>query len=122
MQKAMGNGDEVRRPRRSHAEWRAEVARWKQSGLSAGAYAGRHNLSRSTLFWWSTHLRATPMATTETETPSFLPLRITPAVDAEATAFALEVTLRNGWTVRTRSDVDVARFARVLDALEGGGQ
>jgi hypothetical protein len=48
-------------------------------------------------------------------------VRVRPTAPAEAPAFALEVTLRNGRTVRTHGDVDALRLARVLDALEGGG-
>ena len=110
-----------RRARRSRSEWSAEIARWERSGLSATAYSARHNLSRATLFWWSTHLRGTSVATASPDTVSFLPVRVRPTVPAEAPAFALEVTLRNGRTVRAHGDVDAARLARVLDALEGGG-
>ncbi len=110
-----------RRARRLRSEWSAEIARWERSGLSAAAYATRHGLSRSTLFWWSNHLRDTSVATAAPDTVSFLPVRVRPTAAAEATAFALEVTLRNGRTVRASGDVDASRLARVLDALEGGG-
>jgi hypothetical protein len=110
----------LRRARRSRSEWSAEIARWERSGLSAAAYAARHDLSRSTLLWWSAHLRGTS-ATASPDTVSFLPVRVRSTAPAEAPAFALEVTLRNGRTVRTHGDVDALRLARVLDALEGGG-
>jgi hypothetical protein len=110
-----------RRARRSRSEWSAEIARWERSGLSATAYAARHDLSRATLFWWSAQLRGTSVATASPETVSFLPVRVRPTAPAEAPAFALEVTLRNGRTVRTHVDVDALHLARVLDALEGGG-
>ena len=109
-----------RRARRSRWEWSAEIARWERSGLSATAYAARHDLSRSTLFWWSTHLRGTSVATASPDTVSFLPVRVRPTAPAAAPGFALEVTLRNGRTVRTHGDVDAFRLARVLDAIEGG--
>ena len=110
-----------RRARRSRSEWSAEIARWERSELSATTYATRHDLSRATLFWWSSHLRDASVATASSDMVSFLPLRVRPTAPAEAPAFALEVTLRNGRTVRTHGDVDALRLARVLDALEGGG-
>ncbi len=110
-----------RRARRTRSEWSAEIGRWERSGLSAAAYAARHDLSRSTLFWWSAHLRGTSVATASPDKVSFLPVRVRPTAPAEAPRFALEVTLRNGRTVRTHGDVDASRLARVVDALEGGG-
>jgi hypothetical protein len=111
-----------RRARRSRADWCAEIARWERSGLSATAYAARHDISRSTLFWWSSHLRDTSVARAPADTVSFVPVRVRPTAHAEAPAFALEVTLRNGRTVRAHGDVDASRLAQVLDALEGGGE
>jgi hypothetical protein len=113
-------GSSPRRERRSRSEWCAEVARWERSGLSASAYAARHDLSRATLSWWSSHLRDAPQVTGSPDTVSFLPVRVRPAEPAEAASFALEVTLRNGRIVRAHGDVDPSRLARVLDALEGG--
>jgi hypothetical protein len=110
-----------RRARRSRSEWASEVARWERSGLSATTYAARHDLSRSTLFWWSSHLRDMSVAKASSESVSFLPVRVRPTESANVPEFALEVTLRNGRTVRTRGEVDPLRLARVLDALEGGG-
>lgn len=107
-----------KRTRRSRSEWQLEIARWQRSGLSGAAYAQRHELSASTLYWWSTHLRQAE----EAPSVSFLPVRVQPAASVETTPFSLEVTLRNGRTVRARGDVDAARLARVLDALEGGAE
>lgn len=118
MQKTTKPQEARRRARRSRSEWLSEIERWQRSGLSAAAYARRHELSASTLYWWSTHLRQAE----EAPSVSFLPVRVQPGASAETTPFSLEVTLRNGRTVRAHGDVDAARFARVLDALEGGAE
>ena len=86
--------------------------------MSAAAYARRHQLSVSTLHWWSSRLGESE----EAPTVSFLPVRVGPAASAETPPFSLEVTLRNGRTVRARGVVDAAQFARVIDALEGGAE
>jgi transposase-like protein len=90
--------------------------------LSAAAYAQQHQLSRSAIFRWSSQLRSTVAAAAPASTPtvSFLPVRVRGVAPVEAPVFSLEVTLRNGRTVRAHGDVDASRLARVVDALEGG--
>lgn len=43
--------------RRTAAEWSQHVTAWRQSGLSAAAYAERKGLKMSTLQWWAWKLR-----------------------------------------------------------------
>ena len=105
-----------RRPRRSVAEWREEIAGWKRSGLSASEYAADHDVAASSLFAWSRRIRLAPEPAPEPRV-SFVPVRVT--AEALSSSFEVEVSLGNGRRVRARGDVDAARFARMLDALEG---
>jgi hypothetical protein len=49
-------GRKVRR-RRGPAVWKKEVRAWKESGLAAAEYAAKHDLSPSTLMWWSSAMK-----------------------------------------------------------------
>jgi len=97
-------------------EWRDEIARWKQSGLSASEYAAHHDVAASSLFAWSQRIRLAPEPAPAPRV-SFVPVRV--AAEASS-SFEVEVSLGNGRRVRARGDVDAARFARMLDAIEGG--
>ena len=44
------------RPKRSRAEWTRVVAKYRASGLTAEAFANRHDLNVSTLRWWSAEI------------------------------------------------------------------
>lgn len=113
----------ARRPQRSSAAWREEIARWRQSGLSASEYAAHYDVGVSSLFAWSKQFRLPTGAPASPKHVSFVPLRVLGAAsEADSAPFEFEVTLANGRKVRARGDVDAARFARVLDALEGGSR
>jgi hypothetical protein len=108
-----------RQARRTRSEWTIEVARWRQSGLTASAYSIRNGLSVASLRWWSSQLRTSPSTGSALR---FVPLRVALNGRTEQAPFALDVVLRNGRTVRVRSDVDAMRLACLLDALEGGAE
>jgi transposase len=118
MSKPTSKRDARQRKPRSPLEWGAEVARWKRSGMTATEYAARHGISRSSLFAWSKHV----CGRRDTPASSFVPLRVAAAKAPIATPFSLEITLRNGRTLRTHGDVDAARLACVVDALDGGSR
>lgn len=110
--------------RRSRAEWTAEVAQWRKSGLGSAEYAQQRDLKRGTLLWWSRRVGKT----SEVRTPSaaatpvmFVPLRIREDQTAalESSQGSIEVILRNGRRVRVSGAVDGGALARVLDAAEG---
>ena len=44
--------------RRSRAQWRDIVGKWKASGESAGSFASRNGLNAGTMKWWSYQFRA----------------------------------------------------------------
>ncbi len=115
-------------PRRSRAEWTAEVARWRRSGLGAAEYAAERGLKRSTLLWWSCQLGLalagpSPGTRASTSSVAFLPLRVREESSApmpRVTSARIEVLLRNGRRIRVIGDVDAELLARVIEAAEGG--
>lgn len=143
---AMTSNQQLREPRqkrarRSRAEWRREVRRWRRSGESAADYAARRDLSRSTLTWWASQLGVTAAAGKPTPedtapgAPAFLPVRVVAAqvpgvqesaarvaasTDRLATSF--EVLLINGRRVRVGDGFDATALARLLDVAEGGAR
>lgn len=127
-----------KRARRSRAEWRTEVRRWRRSGQSAADYAARRDLSRSTLTWWASQLgeAASAMRPGSEEstprTPAFLPVRVVaaqePGIEESATRIAapthrpatsFEVVLINGRRVRVGDGFDATALRRLLEVVEG---
>ena len=116
-----------RGPRRSRSDWTAEIARWRESGLSATQYAQTHKLKVARLLWWSAKIKHGRNGT-ETRVDAgpgpvaFLPLRTRQArVESSASeAACIEVVLANGRRVRMIGSVDIAQLGRVLTAAEGG--
>jgi hypothetical protein len=114
-----------RGPRRSRSDWTSEIARWRESGLSATQYALEHKLKVARLLWWSSQLkrgRKDDSARVEGKPIAFLPVRTRQArVESSASEPAcIEVVLANGRRVRVVGLVDVAQLGRVLTAAEGG--
>jgi len=130
-----------KRARRSRAEWRTEVRRWRRSGQTAADYATQRGLSRSTLTWWASQLGVKAAAGkpasegTAPRAPAFLPVRVVAAqepggqestarvaayTDRLATSF--EVVLINGRRVRVGDGFDATALARLLDVAEGGAR
>ena len=114
--------------RRSREEWRAEVERWRRSGLDSAKYAEQHGIKRVRLLWWSSQLRAAEdkgrrrrVAAGEV---SFLPVRVqqsgsTAERDPVGERGQIEVVLGNGRLVRVVGPVDSVALAGVLSAAEG---
>src|SRR5688572_29929336 len=101
----------------SRAQWAERVERWKQSGLTAGAFAKRHQLSESQLRWWNWRLRelADQVAIIPAEPTAPAPpisfVEVAPAPDAES----LEVVLVNGRRVRVPAGFDDKTLLRLFD-------
>jgi hypothetical protein len=119
----------ARRPRRSRAEWVAEVRQWRASGLSSVQYASQRGLKSGTLLWWWSRRVGTasdnrPQAQGAAARVPFVPVRVRQDSPDTRTpvraAGSIEVILSNGRRVRAIGEVDTTDLARVLDAAEGG--
>lgn len=104
----------------TRAQWADRVERWQKSGLSAGAFAKRHQLSESQLRWWRWRLReladqvAIIPAEPTTPAPPISFVEVAPALAAES----LEVVLVNGRRVRVPAGFDDKTLLRLLEILE----
>lgn len=85
------------------------MQRWKQSGLTAAAFARREGVNPGTLFWWSSKLgRSVAVA------PPVVEVVVPPR--AETTAFTVEV--RGGARVTVPVGFDEDTLRRLLRLLE----
>jgi len=92
--------------------------------LSIAAFAEKHQMSKSALYYWRRRLSASippearqPQPPTSSTALEFI--RLEPSVSANA-ASPIEVLLRNGRVVRVPVAFDDHALARVLDVAEGG--
>lgn len=79
------------------AFWMEHVAAIKREGISANAYAKRHGLAVTRLYYWQRKLRATAVAAEVSRSSTFVALRIGHAVGAQVPAIctlALEPGMR----------------------------
>ena len=67
-------------------EWAKRVERWKQSGLTAAAFAAREGLNAGTLFWWSSRLGRSVAA------PPVVEVVVPSMAEASGSTLAAEVT------------------------------
>jgi hypothetical protein len=84
----MSNG----RVRRSEAEWREIVSRWRKSGQKPASYCRREQLQLASFLRWQRKLNG------PCETDGFVP--VTTSSEPVATAWRLEITLPNGCELR----------------------
>ena len=68
------------------AFWMEHVAAIKREGISANAYAKRHGLAVTRLYYWQRKLRATAVAAEVNRSSAFVALRIGHAVGAQVPA------------------------------------
>lgn len=104
--------------RRSAAEWRQIIERWKRSGQSAKTFADRHNLSRSSLTWWRWRLRSEGSAAAQTASLaelSFVPLTTSSTPGAEAPLAEAR------WVIETAAGVRVEMSGATALVVEGLG-
>ena len=117
-----------RRARRSAAEWQAEVAGWRASGLTAREYAKSHGVHAGTLMGWASRVaksagRSRHGGAVQSEAARFIPVRV--AAPSRATRsddsprLEAEVILTSGRRVRLLGDIRIEQLGQLLDALEG---
>jgi len=118
-----------RRTRRSAAEWQAEVAGWRASGLTAKQYAQTQGVHAGTLMGWASRLakgaKRRPRAGQETAARArFIPVRVTPPLLASRVdgqpGLTAEIILISGRRVRLSGELKLEQLGQLLDALEGG--
>ena len=106
------------------------VAKWRRSGQSATAFAGRHGISQWALYWWARQgvagakRRRPPQRSVRRSTtagaPGFIPVRLVgdehsdPPVPAEG---VVEIRLRGGDVVRVVGEVSAERLRAVVTAV-----
>lgn len=106
--------------RRTRIWWRATVARWRRSGLSAREFAEREGVSARTLAWWSSTLRhATRAARGSTQWVPLAPIEIDVSRIAHAASRISHVEIAvSGVVVRVEVGADV-EYVRALVAALG---
>jgi transposase-like protein len=83
------------RRRFNESERREHVAQWKQSGLSASAYAREHALNYKSLYAWrSQSQRKSKPASLQPESATFVPVRVSSPLGNSSSA--ISITLRSG--------------------------
>ena len=117
--------------RSTREEWAARVAKWKESGLSAPAFAAQIGVRPKTLTWWKANLvrlataaappkralarpREAPNGSASPSVKSFEFVEMTAAMESEP----LEVVLPTSVRIRVRRGFDSQTLARLLDLLE----
>ncbi|WPJ95927.1 transposase [Coraliomargarita algicola] len=84
-----------RHRRFNESERREHVAHWKQSGLSASAYAREHALNYKSLYAWrSQSQRKSKPTSLQPENATFVPVRVSSPLSSSSSA--ISITLRSG--------------------------
>jgi transposase len=112
--------------------WTKRVERWKDSGLSAKAFAAEMGINARSLSWWRWHLakgesppapirrrrRRSPSSdTTMARAATISPITFV-EMAAPAATDGLEIILRTRVRVCVRPGFDDATLGRLLDVLE----
>jgi|GEM_PF-2181195 len=118
---AKGNGQDAVR-RREH--WQQLLRRWRAGGLSQAEFCRRRGIAAWKLAWWKRRLGEEPVTEgppgpvgeehREPQMP-FLPV----GVVASRPAFELELTLQGERVLRFSANVEAAKLAAIVAALEG---
>ena len=93
-------------------EARAALAAVHRSGLSLSAFARRHGLCESQLYWWRARLRSHPNA--ESGIRPFVDVRTQAQPDCESSGVVVVVS---GATIRVAPGFDPQTLAQVVAAL-----
>ncbi len=96
--------------RRSEAEWRTLVARWRGSGKSRREFAEERGLPRGTFTWWVWKVGASMAAAR----PEFFDVVVVDAVAERAPDLIVEVGQAR---VRVPAGFDAHELRRLVDAL-----
>jgi hypothetical protein len=105
----------------NETEWAERVRQAEASGLSVPAFAAKHQLSRSAIYYWR-HRLAGEAAEAEAPPSSATALafvRLEP-LSHQPVAEPIEVLMRNGRVVRVPLAFGDDALARVLDVAERG--
>ena len=87
--------------------WHERVAHWRDTGLSADAYAREHDIDLERLKYWARRVERTSNGA------QLLPVRIS----APAMPAPVELRAPSGWSVRMDGGVDAVWLARLLQEL-----
>jgi len=107
--------------RETRATWAARVARWRESGLPAAAFAARERINPHTRTYGRWRLRTDRAVTVAS------PRRVAPLVEvvvpppAHDTPAGLEIVLPAGYRGRVGAAVVPETLRSVLDVLETRG-
>jgi hypothetical protein len=102
------SNSEVAVRRREH--WQELLRRWQASGLSQAQSCQRRGIPIWRFTWWKRRLGAEGVD----RGSSFVPVQVA----APPPAGELELTLRGGRVLRFGADVEAARLAGIVAALE----
>jgi len=109
----------------NETDWAEWVRQAEASGLSIPAFAAKHRVSKSALYYWRRRFaRAMPAEATSAPPTSSTALAFVrlEASLAAISAVPIEVLLRNGRVVRVPVGFDDGALTRVLDVAEGGAR
>ena len=116
---AKSNSDQATVERRRE-HWRRVVGRWQASGLSQAEFCRRQAIPVWKLGWWKGRLKGQ----VEDSASLFVPVgiatrgvRIAPAAAASASV-ELALSLQGGRVLRFPAEVESARLAEIVAALE----
>lgn len=87
--------------------WHERVEQWRNSGLSAQAYAHEHSIGVERLKFWARHIERMASGT------QLLRVRI----GAPASSTPLELRNASGWSLRMDGSVDAVWLAKLLQEL-----
>lgn len=110
--------------RRTAKQWARLVARWQDSGLTAGEFGAKVKVEPRSLHWWRWALRkrgamredSTPMLGS---LPAFLPVHVVehPVPSENAPTGPVEIVVDDRHTVRVGPGFDADTLRRVLELL-----
>ncbi len=114
--------------RRSAAEWSELVTQWEASDVSTTAFAARHGVGASSLYWWRHKLAEIPSGAKQSASASSSvvlkgtgqPVAFTEIRVAGRAEFVspLEVVARSGHVIRVHGKVDASALRALLAAVE----
>jgi transposase len=113
--------NEKRRGRGRGAEhWAQLVAQWRQSGLTASAFAHKHGVSRTSLYWWSSELKR--RGEQHSADKGFVAVQFVGAKPGQGSAQErggpMELVTRSGRVIRIGGLVDAEALGVVLQVAE----
>jgi transposase-like protein len=92
--------------------WRRRILLWQRSGLSVRDFCDQHDLNPAGFYRWRRFLRQR-----ETNTPTFLPVRLVPDPEPQPTP-CLEILLNGRRRLRVPDGFDPLTLRQLLAVLE----